>query len=260
MVTSMEGLKEVLQNKPIPEGAVSLCDEISSSGEKILFVIVGDLNLRGKYDETALIFTDNSVTVYDGENGKSSTVLFADMSEVSAKRMYGNATLSAIMPNGKREVFYRYTYSTASLCDAAALFIEHVRGGANLDDEAAVMAVVFERALSVCPKCGRTLLHPGAECIMCRSKVKVVKKLSKYLKPEIPTIILCILLSLFTTFMALVPPTITGFIVDVVFPGGSGVSSIGVLNSIASFIGDDSVTLLVAMIICLLLTDRKSVV
>ena len=251
---SMESVRDVLKNKAIPKGAVEIYETLVSQGENVLFVIVGDLNLRGKYAETALLFTDKSVVTYDGEGTEPKTYRFSDMKDVRAKRMYGNATLSAVMPNGKREVFYRYTYSTAALCDAVALFIEHVRDGENLDDEYAVMAVTFERALSVCPKCGRTLLHPGAECIMCRSKVKVVKKLAKYLKPQLPTIILCIFLSLFTTAMALVPPTITGFIVDVVFPDGSGQSSVGLLNSIAAFIGDDRGRLLLTMIVCLLFT------
>ena len=251
---STESVRDVLKNKAIPKGAVEIYEQLAAEGERVLFVIVGDLSLKGKYAETALIFTDKEVVGYDSNGGGTLRIKYSDMSDVVAKRMYGNATLSAVMPSGRREVFFRYTYSVAALCDAAALFIEHVRDGANLDDEYAVMAVTFERALSVCPKCGRTLLHPGAECIMCRSKVKVVKKLSKYLRPQLTTIIICIILSLFTTAMALVPPTITGFIVDVVFPGGSGESAVGILNSIASFVGGDSGRLLLAMIICLLLT------
>lgn len=115
------------------------------------------------------------------------------------------------------------------------------------------MAVVFERALSVCPKCGRTLLHPGAECIMCRSKMRIVKKLAQYIKPERRTILFCILLSLFTTAMALVPPAITGFIVDNVFQS-SGASSNRLLTWIASFGGQDAGRVLITMILCLLFT------
>ena len=179
----------ILKNKPLPEGAVPLVKEITDRGERVLFVIVGDLSLSGKYAETALIFTPESVTAYDSETNTSRRFSFAEMEDVRAKRMYGNATLSAVMPNGKREIFFRYTYAVAALCDAAALFISHVRDGENLDDETAIMEVTFERALSVCPKCGRTLLHPGAECIMCRSKVKIVKQLSSYMRPELKMII-----------------------------------------------------------------------
>ena len=99
------------------------------------------------------------------------------MSDVRAKRMYGNATLSAKMKGGKREIFFRYTYGVAPLCDAAALFISHLKEGKPFNEEYAVISVAFEKALSVCPKCGRPLLHPGAECIMCRSKKKIIKQL-----------------------------------------------------------------------------------
>ena len=141
------------------------------------------------------------------------------MKDVQSKRMYGNATLSAIFPDGKRKVFFRYTYSVASLCDASALFINHLNDSADFDEENAIMHVTFDKALSVCPKCGRNLLHPGAECIKCRSKLNVLKRLMKYITPQAKPLIISIILSLITTVTALVPPTITGFIVDVVFSG-----------------------------------------
>ena len=243
----------VLKNKPLPEGAAPIVEKMLADGERVLFVIVGDLTLRGKYASTALIFTPETVTSYSSDGGECETLRFSDMREVRSKRMYGNATLSAVMPDGKRRIFYRYTYTVAALCDSAAHFIENVRDGGNIHDELAVMEVVFERALSVCPKCGRTLLHPGAECIMCRSKIKIVKQLSGYMRPQLKMIIFCIFLSLITTAMALVPPTITGFIVDVVFPGGSGESGIGLLDLLASAFEGDPAGLLTLMI-CLLLS------
>ncbi len=245
----------ILKNKELPKLAQSVIDRMTDNNEKVLFVIVGDLSISGKYSESALIFAEDSVIYVDGLLNEEKRCFYRDMREVVSKRMYGNATLSAIMPNGKRIVFFRYTYSVTALCDAAALYINHINTeGVNRQEELAIMEVTFERALSVCPKCGRTLLHPGAECIMCRSKIKIVKQLSKYIKPELKTIIICIILSLITTAMALVPPTITGYIVDVVFPGGTGSSGIPILNGIADIIGGDSSRLLTAMIICLLFT------
>ena len=244
----MSETEYLLKNKPLPKGAEALLEKIRSENGPILFAIVGDLKRNGKYAETALIFTKTSVTAYDADDEESATYLYKDMTEVRSKRMYGTATLSAIMPSGKREIFFRYTYAVAALCDAAALFISHLNDGAPLSDELAIMEVTFERALSVCPKCGRTLLHPGAECIMCRSKVKIVRQLTSYIRPEIKKLIFCIVLALITTAMALVPPTITGFIVDAVFPSGSGSSSIGPLNAIASALGGNSAKLLLVMI------------
>ncbi|MBO5879171.1 MAG: ATP-binding cassette domain-containing protein, partial [Clostridia bacterium] len=245
----------ILKNKAIPDGANAIIDKETENGNEVLFVIVGDLNLKGRYSKTALIFTWDSVIYFDENTGEESRFMFSDMKDVVSKRMYGNATLSAIMPDGKRKIFFRYTYSVASLCDAAALFINHLKEeNCNRNEELAIIAVTFERALSVCPKCGRTLLHPGAECIMCRSKFKIVKQLSKYIKPQTRRILLCILLSLTTTALALIPPMITGFIVDVVFPGGKGVSNIGLLNTLSESVGPNSTKLLFVMIAFLLST------
>ena len=245
----MSKFEHITKNKPIPTGAEDILKKMLDSGETVLFSIVGDLSKSGRYCETALFFTEERVVVYDGVPRESVSYRFADMQDVEAKRMYGNATLSAVMPSGSREIFFRYTYSVAALCDAAALFISHVRDGGSIHDECAVMGVVFERALSVCPKCGRTLLNSGAECIMCRSKKKIIKKLSVYVLPHLRTVILCILLSLFTTAMALVPPIITGFIVDEVFPSGAG-SSVGPLKMLKRAIGADKPeTLLTVLII-----------
>ena len=243
----------ILKNKELPAAIEAVVDREVESGSEVLFVISGDLNLKGRYAKTALIFTWDNVLYVDGDTGEESRFIFSDMKDVVAKRMYGNATLSAIMPDGKRVVFFRYTYSVASLCDAAALFINHIRSGEERNEELAVMAVTFERALSICPKCGRTLLHPGAECIMCRSKMKIVKQLSVYIKPQVKRIIVCIFLSLLTTAMALVPPMITGFIVDVVFKSG-GTSNVALLNKLAEAVGPNSTKLLFIMIGCLLST------
>ena len=204
----MERFEHINKNKPLPPAAEDLVAKMLDTGENVLFAIVGDLSIDGKYCDSALIFTDCKVVAYDGSPERTFSYPFSELLDVQAKRMYGNATLSAVMPNGKREIFFRYTYSVASLCDAAAMFINRVRDGEELSGEVAIMGVMFERALSVCPKCGRTLLHPGAECIMCRSKKKIVKKLSVYILPHVKTLILCVFLSLLTTAMALVPPII----------------------------------------------------
>ena len=248
----MDAKPYILKNKSLSEQAQAVVQQLLDENEQVLFVIMGDLNLKGQYASTALIFSREFLITCDGMSGDERRIAYADMTEVEAKRMYGNATLSAVMPNGKREIVFRYSYAVASLCDAAALFINHLNDGADFNEENAVMHVTFERALSVCPKCGRNLLHPGAECIKCRSKMKIVKQLYQYIKPQNKILLVSILLSLVTTVMALVPPTVTGFIVDVVF-GGSTQSNIPILSSIAKMVGPDAQRLLLAMILCLFL-------
>lgn len=241
----------LLKNKPLPKQAEEICEQLKSENEEVLFVIVGDLNLAGDYEETALVLTKSFLVAYNGEQSEIVRYDYSNLENVVSKRMYGNATLSAVMPNGKREIFFRYTYAVSSLCDATALFINHLNEGADFNEERAIMHVIFERALSVCPKCGRVLLHPGAPCAKCRSNLKVVKRFSKYILPQSKLLIVSVILSLLTTVMALLPPTITGFIVDTVFSKNKA-SSIGILNGIAKAVNYDSHTLLLIMIFFLL--------
>ena len=248
----MEEKHYILKNKTLPKQAEAVVEKMLDSGEQILFVIVGDLDLAGNYAETSLIFTRDSLVCCNGESEGEKRYLYSQLTCAEAKRMYGNATLSAVLEGGGREVLFRYTYAVASLCDAAALFINHINEGADLNEENAIMQVTFERALSVCPKCGRNLLHPGAECIKCRSKLKIFKQLAKYVAPETKALIISVILSLITTAMSLVPPTITGFIVDVVFTDSK--SNIALLNRIAQAVGPDAGRLLFTMIACLLFT------
>ncbi len=249
----MEDKNELyLKNKPLPSGALPSVEKLKAAGDLPLFVIVGDLSRNGKYAESALIVTACQVVVF--EDGASESFPLKSLSELRSKRMYGNAILSACVDGGERRVLFRYTYAVSSLCDGAAMFINHINDGADVKEELTLMEVLFERALSVCPKCGRTLLHPGAECIMCRSKLKIAKRLLGYMAPEKWKILFGIFLAMITTAMALIPPTITGFIVDAVFPGGSGESSVAPLNFLRDVFGRDSYKLLFAMIILLFTT------
>lgn len=236
------------KNKSLPPQAKRIVNDLLAQKETIMFVFVGDMNLAGNYTETALVCTSTFMVRCDGREGDEKRYLYADLKDVESTRMYSNATLSATLPDGRREILFRYTGSLAPLGDGVALFINRINEGDDPLEANAVMSVTFERALSVCPKCGRTLLHPGAECIMCRSKFKVLERLAQYVTPQLKPLIFSIFLSFVTTFLALVPPTVTGFIVDVVFGGGE--SDVGALNAIAA-ITPEPRTLLTVLVLLL---------
>ena len=108
-------MEMILKNKKIPADAVPIAEQLTGNGERVLFAIVGDLSLKGKYADTVVFFTEKALVAYDGVPGESARYEYADMADVVSKRMYGNATLSAKMKDGKRKVFFRYTYAVAAL-------------------------------------------------------------------------------------------------------------------------------------------------
>ena len=109
----------------------------------------------------------------------------------------------------------------ASIYDAAANFIQYVAEGNPIQAEMQAMEAAFEKQFCACPQCGRALIRPGAPCMNCQSKNKLLQKLGKYVLPYKYSLLFCLLLSLITTAMSLVPPLMTKTLVDEVFPSGN---------------------------------------
>lgn len=210
-----------LINKAMPDDARGWAENQLCDGEKVLFAVVGDLSIFEKYDACTLIVTSRRAVVVDKnhENGFFSAA-FSDVEKVSVKRMYGNARMNFKLKSGEEVTAFRYTYAVAELCDAAAAFIEAVSGGADLDEQLEIVASAYEKKMRVCPKCGRTLIRPGAECIKCQSKGKIVSKLFKYVKPQGALLIVALVMSVMSTALALLPPSLTQRLVDDVLPNG----------------------------------------
>ena len=206
-------------NREIPAEILGKLTSLIEDDDRLLFVIVGDLSRSTKYAASALAVTEKQFLSFDPElpdgflRGN-----IADVESAAVKRMYGNAELRASMKDGSVIKLLRFTYAAATLCDMAAVFLSNVAAGNDIDEEYEAVAGTYEKLLCVCPRCGRNLLHPGAECINCASKGKILKKLMKYIKPEAPRLIICLVLSILSTALALLPPYITRTLVDDILP------------------------------------------
>lgn len=210
-----------LENKKIADEAVleGLKAELSE-GERELFRITTDLLPDGSYGEPLVSFTDGRViSVYpSGESTETLAVSYSELDGLSIKRMYGNAFLMAIKKNGEKVSLARATYAVTALFNAAVLFVDKVISGISTDDAIGGVEAAYRSFCTVCPKCGRNLVRPGADCLNCASKGKLVSKLAKYVKPEIKAIILSVLMSVMITVLSLVPPYVTKMLVDDIIP------------------------------------------
>lgn len=211
-----EDPKIPLINRELPRALKDQLAACVQEGEKLLFAVVGDLDLKGKYGEGALVVTDRRFLVVQADRFRE--YFFDRVMEISVKRMYGNACIYLESRGGKKRSIFRFTYSVASLCDMAVQYISAVAGGEDPTEQLEIVEATFGKLNRICPKCGRTLLHEGAQCIHCQSKSKVAAKLFKYVKPEMKTLVFCILISMVTTVVALLPPFMTKTIVDEILP------------------------------------------
>lgn len=207
----------ILSNKPVPEIFRTQYEQLPEGFA--LFNVVGDLTLKRKYGESMLTFGKEGVVAFDeGYDGGKLYVAYEDMEEAEVKRMYGNAVFFAKMKNGERKRLIRFTYASANPADAGADFINSVINDGYSDELIYAVENNFMRLRAFCPKCGRKLPSPDAECLNCKGKGKMISKFAHYALPYKKGLIICMLLSVFTTSAALVPPYITGRMVDTVLP------------------------------------------
>lgn len=214
--------KKELFNKPISEVTVGLLDKVTDRKDPILFTIVGDMSLTGRYEETALSVSGQCFYVVDSAH-EGGVLVFRhqDVSKSYVKRMYGNAFLIVEDRDGHKIKAFRFTYAVAALCDMAAAFIERMGNGGRLEEELPLAQDAFEKNLLTCPKCGRALLHTGAECIHCQSKGKIISKLMPYIRPEKGLLLFCMFLSALTMALTLVSPYLTKVLVDDIIPSNN---------------------------------------
>lgn len=215
--------KFFVANKKLTKESFSKLEAAISSEEQLQFVIVGDLNLKNQYVRSLLAVTDEGIYGFDETlPGGVERLTYEQVKRAYVKRNYSNAIL-AITTNDAREEkrnFLRFSYREATLFDGAAGFINSVVSGAELQEQLTILKVTFEKQFCVCPKCGRTLMRPGAPCMKCQSKDKIVQKLGKYVLPYKGILIFCLLLSAVTTIVSLAPPYMTKTLVDDVLPKG----------------------------------------
>ena len=210
--------KTLLTNKSIPPQFEKRISELLC-GAKPLMSVVGDLKLNGKYGESAmLVCVDRLIAVDDLHENGGIMLLFEDIESVEVKRLYGNAIFRAKMNDSRTIDIIRFTYSATDLCDAVGDFIKHIKNGDDVEEHLQIVEITYNNLRCFCPKCGRKLASPHADCLNCKGKSKIISILYGYIKPHNKMLFVSIILSVITTAMALVPPYITKIMVDDIIP------------------------------------------
>ncbi|MDD6261086.1 MAG: ABC transporter ATP-binding protein [Clostridiales bacterium] len=212
-------MKELLINTVLNEEEMKRLRSREDPAFPYLFAIVGDISIKSEYCRNVLLVSEKRIDTYELDTdhfGRS--VALDEIVSTQNKRMYGNAIFRLTLKSGETVNIFRYTFSVNALSEAAAGFIQAMSDGVSVDEAYDCVKAVYEKQLSVCPKCGRTLSSPGATCIHCASKKKVVAQLGKYLIPEWKQLVFSVLLAVASTALSLVPPLLTKSLVDDILP------------------------------------------
>ncbi len=208
-----------LINRTLTEAQTKTLLSLTDEKDPILFAVVGDISTEARYGTCVLLATQTKLFTYNFENESvSERYAFFQIEEIFNKRMYGNGTMRVRTTDGVLHDVFRFTFKTTALCDAVVSYVKGVQAGESVETAMGAMETVYEKFLSVCPKCGRTLSAPGVPCFHCMKKGRLIKKLGEYLKPEMAILVLSILISVFTTSLSLIPPLLTKSLVDEILP------------------------------------------
>ena len=208
-----------LTNQKLEEKQIQTIIGLADKDEPILFAVVGEISSHAHYSSCVLLATRAHLFTYDfGSETRSEPLAFSDIEEIYNKRMYGNGVMRARLTDGSTREVFRFTFSVAALCDAVLTYVTDIRDGTPFEEALEAIDASYTKLLSVCPKCGRTLSAPGVPCIGCMKKGRLIRKLGKYLKPELPTLLIALLISIITTTLVLVPPLLTQQLVDNILP------------------------------------------
>lgn len=211
-------MESFIKNRDLPEVLLKTVTGALRPGESILCVLVSDMSFSGEYRKSLLALTDKGIISVNGDAGEVKAVPYEGISSASFRRMYGNALINVTLADGSTEMYLRGNFALSSFCEAVIQFITGAVSGEDTKKLAADIGEIFEKNECVCPKCGRKLLHPGAECMQCGGKGKLITKLSKYVIPYKWRLIISLSLSVITTVAALLPPYVTKVLVDEVIP------------------------------------------
>ncbi|MBQ9777344.1 MAG: hypothetical protein IJW22_00320, partial [Clostridia bacterium] len=208
-----------LTNQKLSEAQLKTILSLGSEEEPVLFAVVGEISQRAHYGTVVLLATRSQIFTYDfASEAVSRRYDFDEIDDIITKRMYGNGMLRVKLKDGGICDLFRFTFAVAALCDAVRYYVLNIRDGESPDEALAMMESVYDKMLSVCPKCGRTLSAPGVPCIHCMKKGRLLKKLGSYLLPEWPILVISIIMSVITTSLALTPPLLTKSLVDDILP------------------------------------------
>lgn len=209
----------LLINSKLEDSQITTIRSFGDERSPVLLAVVGEVSKDARYSTCVLLATSSEIFAYDFGSGElSRRFAFSEIEDIYCKRMYGNGIMRIKTRDGVTHDLFRFTFTVTALCDAVAKFVTDIRDGESCEEAMSVMDAVYEKLLSVCPKCGRTLSAPGSPCVHCMNKGRIFKRLWQYLKPESLVLTISVILSVLTTALALVPPMLTKTLVDDIIP------------------------------------------
>lgn len=175
-------------------------------GEKELTAVCSDLSADGRFRDRWIILTDKRVVVLPspGDGGGFEWPL-TEIQSARATSVVGGGRLEIhrkLLP----AIQLRYTASKTQQFVDFARAIEDARAGRPIETK--------PRERVRCEQCGRLLPDRDGICPACVRKWHTFRRIAEYLRPHRKRVAILVLASIVISAAALLPPVVTGQIVD----------------------------------------------
>ncbi len=177
-----------------------------TSGEKELAAVCSDLSADGRFRDCWIILTDQRVVVLPSPgDGDGFEWPLAEIESAQARSLVGGGRLEIrrkLLP----AIRLPYTASKSQQFVAFARAIEDAIAGRPIETK--------PRERVRCEQCGRLLPDRNGICPACLRKWHTLRRLTEYLSPYRKRVAILVLASIVISAAALLPPMVTGQIVD----------------------------------------------
>jgi len=187
--------------------------------EEILLTTASNLNLKGQYEETWIVVTEQKVHILENEANdvKIRTFLLKEIQDIHLDHFYGVGSIQIIT----KERSYEIARFTRKHNKKFYKFVEYFKKILQ-NEEFDIHAEIHERdhesiyGENRCPKCGGPLPRGSITCPKCTNKSATFRRLLTYLYPYKGRALLMLLTTMTYSLLSLVQPYLQKIMIDTV--------------------------------------------
>ncbi len=202
----------------LPLSVAAKLHAANSNGETVHIQVATDLDASLNYTPQWVVVTDQRVLVIP-EGGVNSTqsMPIGEVKDVKVEDRVGMGTLALTHRDGP-EIQVPYSRSLA------AVFAEVADGIRQLKDkEPLALPTALEQ--THCARCARRLPEKDGVCAACLKKWQTFRRIVRYMAAYPVRLVVTIVLTFVSAFLALLPPKVTQYVIDgVLSPGWDAVA------------------------------------
>jgi len=194
-------------------------------GQQVRLVQYANLHGPGHFGDAWVIVTDQRLVGIRWDSGGlrgQADAALADVERLALREFVGNGRLEMVA-NGATRALCRFTRSLAREVEETGRAIAQLATERRAQEGRPPVQLegdVGERGAARCAICGRVLSREGV-CPECMNRTQLAWRMLSFMRPYFWLAIVGLVLAGLATWVGLLPPLVTKYLIDTVFYGGA---------------------------------------